>query len=53
MNLSWGLFDVSRNALGGWWPFEQAGTILFGVLLTLKFARSQKVAMEAEHFSAR
>lgn len=39
MNLSWELFDVSRNAIGGWWPFAlQTGTLVVGILASVKFA---------------
>ena len=38
MNLSWELFNVSSNALGGWFPFVlQLGAILIGVLATVRF----------------
>lgn len=49
MNLSWELFDVSRNAIGGWWPFVlQTGTLVVGILATVKFAprRAAGVAVE-------
>jgi membrane protease YdiL (CAAX protease family) len=37
MNLSWTLFDVSSNALGGLWPnIFRAGTIALTILITLK-----------------
>lgn len=40
MNLSWDLFAVSNNALGGWFPFAlQASAIVIAVLVTIKFTR--------------
>jgi len=37
MNLSWALFTVSNNALGGWFPLAlQTSTIVVAVLVTLK-----------------
>ena len=37
MDLTWALFNVSKNALGGWFPFAlQLGTIVIAVLATIK-----------------
>lgn len=37
-NLSWEIFAISENALGGLYPFAlQAGMVLLGVALTLHF----------------
>lgn len=36
MNLAWGLFEVSDNAFGGWYPFGlQAASILLGIAFTM------------------
>ena len=42
MNLWWELFSVSRNAIGGWFPFAlQAFTMLLAILVTLYLTRSK------------
>jgi CAAX protease family protein len=42
MNLWWELFSVSRNAVGGWFPFAlQTLTMLLAILVTLYFTRSK------------
>lgn len=47
MNLSWELFSVSGNAIGGWFPFAlQLGAIILGVLITLKFTSREKSGSE-------
>lgn len=52
MNLSWELFSVSNNAVGGWFPFAlQFGAIIVGVLLTLKFT-SRTPAVKASAATA-
>ena len=49
MNLSWELFDVSSNALGGWWPFSlQIGAVVVGIVATLKFAPRRAVSTLVE-----
>jgi len=41
MNLWWELFSVSKNAIGGWFPFALQGlTILLAILVTLFYRRS-------------
>ena len=45
VNLWWGLFSVSKNAVGGWLPFAlQTLTILLAILGTVYFTRSQIAA---------
>jgi membrane protease YdiL (CAAX protease family) len=42
MNLWWELFSVSRNAIGGWFPFAlQTLTMLLAILATLYYTRSK------------
>jgi uncharacterized protein len=42
MNLWWELFSVSKNVVGGWFPFAlQTLTILLAILGTVYFTRSQ------------
>jgi membrane protease YdiL (CAAX protease family) len=42
MNLWWGLFSVSKNAVGGWFPFLlQTFTIILALLGTLRFTLSK------------
>ncbi|MGH8194863.1 MAG: lysostaphin resistance A-like protein [Woeseiaceae bacterium] len=49
MNLSWELFDVSSNAIGGWWPFVlQTSAIVIGILATLKFAPRRAASITVE-----
>jgi uncharacterized protein len=51
MNLWWGLFSVSKNAVGGWFPFVlQALTILLAILGTLYFTNA-KSAFSLSRFS--
>ena len=38
MSLSWEVFQVSENALGGWFPFSlQAGSLLLGIVITIRW----------------
>jgi membrane protease YdiL (CAAX protease family) len=42
VNLWWELFSVSRNAIGGWFPFAlQTFTMFLAILATLYFTRSK------------
>jgi hypothetical protein len=46
LNLWWELFSVSRNAMGGWFPFAlQTLTMLLAIVVTLYFTRSKVVAV--------
>lgn len=45
MNLWWALFSVSKNAVGGWFPFAlQTLTILLAIVGTVYFTRSEIAA---------
>ena len=50
MNLWWEIFSVSKNAVGGWLPFVlQAATIVFAIVGTLYFTRTQAGLSESDH----
>ena len=40
MNLSWEIFQVSDNAIGGWYPFAlQLSCLVLGILITLRWTK--------------
>ena len=46
MNLWWELFSVSRNAIGGWFPFAlQMFTLFLAVAVTVYFTRPKASAI--------
>jgi CAAX protease family protein len=49
MNLWWELFSVSRNAIGGWFPFVlQTVTMFLAIFVTLYYKRSKVEVPEFE-----
>jgi len=53
MNLWWELFSVSRNAIGGWFPFSlQTFTTVLAIFVTIYYTRSKVPARAANASSA-